>query len=236
MLSPVPPDRQAEIVHVAYRLIAERGLEGLRFADVAREAGINNGTLLYYFASKNALIQAVGAYLVQQFSQTGAPSATLETEPPNALDQLRWEFTDAREHLPDQLSVVYTELLLRGQRDPSVAAMLRDIDANWQGWLTGLLRRGQQSGAIRSDVDLDLVSTTIMACIRGVGMQAMVADDPTTLDSVMETLAELIERWVAAPQPPTAAATALHASAQSSVEELLHQSVEPHLLIGREPA
>src|SRR5215470_8443122 len=71
---PAPPraQRRAAIVHTAYRLIAERGLEGLRFADVAREAGINNGTLLYYFASKDALIEAVGGYLVEQFSQPGA--------------------------------------------------------------------------------------------------------------------------------------------------------------------
>jgi AcrR family transcriptional regulator len=49
------------------RLIAQRGLEGLRFADVARAAGINNGTLLYYFAGKNALIEAVGKFLVDQY-------------------------------------------------------------------------------------------------------------------------------------------------------------------------
>jgi hypothetical protein len=40
-------DRRGDIARAAYRLIAERGLEGLRFADIARAAGINNGTLLY---------------------------------------------------------------------------------------------------------------------------------------------------------------------------------------------
>src|SRR5215831_3834472 len=85
--------RRAEIVQVAYRLIVERGLEGLRFADVAREAGINNGTLLYYFASKDALIQAVGVYLVEQFIQPGAPRE--DGRPLDPLAELRWEFADA---------------------------------------------------------------------------------------------------------------------------------------------
>src|SRR5262249_26200838 len=159
----------------AYRLIAERGLEGLRFADVAREAGINNGTLLYYFASKDALIRAVGALLVEQFSETAAPRNP--EAPSDALAAVRWEVVDAAEHLQDRSLVVYTELLARAQRDPFVAGLLREIDAGWFGWLTGLLERGRKSGVIRADLDISLAATTIMSAIRGVGLQAMVAED-----------------------------------------------------------
>ena len=190
-------DRRTAIVSVAYRLIAERGLEGLRFADVAREAGINNGTLLYYFASKDALIQAVGSFLVDQFSQPVAPRHG--SVPRDPLQDLRWEFIDARVRLHDQVGVVYTELLARAQRDPAVAALLRDIDAAWRGWLTSILERGRAQRVIRSDVDLDFVVTTIMASIRGVGMQALVTHDPLKVDPVMDAMATLIERWIATP-------------------------------------
>jgi len=189
-------DRRAAIVRAAYQLIAERGLEGLRFSDVARAAGINNGTLLYYFASKNALIEAVGAYLVEQFSESGPlPGGH---PPMDALAQVRFEFADAQERLHDQLGVVYTELLARAQRDPAVAALLRDIDAGWHGWLTGVLQRGQAAGVVRADVDVALVATTIMASIRGVGMQAMVAGDPDALQPVMRIFGEFIETWIVA--------------------------------------
>ena len=187
-------DRRAEIVHVAYRHIAERGLEGLRFADVARDAGINNGTLLYYFASKDALIQAVGAYVVEQFSQTGQPpDAAVPLDP---LAQLRWEFTDARERLGDRASMVYTELLARAQRDPAVAAVLRDIDVAWRGWLQGVLERGRASGAFRADVDPTLAASVIMAAMRGVGMLALVGPDVSAVEPVMDALGALIEGWV----------------------------------------
>jgi AcrR family transcriptional regulator len=188
--------RAAEIVQVAYRLIAERGLEGLRFADVARAAGINNGTLLYYFASKDALIEAVGAYLLEQFSQTTPPPPS--ELPLDALAQLRLEFTDAAERLGDQATVVYTELLARAQRDPAVAQLLTNLDVQWRGWLRGILERGKASGVLRADIDLDLVVTTIMATTRGVGMQALVSRDPTALQPVLRTIGELIERWIAA--------------------------------------
>ncbi len=189
-------DRRSAIVQVAYRLIAERGLEGLRFADVAREAGINNGTLLYYFASKDALIRAVGTLMVEQFSETAAPNNS--EAPSDPLAAVRWEFVDAAAHLQDHASVVYTELLARAQRDPLVAALLRDIDGGWHTWLASLLERGRQTGVIRADLDVSLAATTIMTSIRGVGMQAMLAEDPSTLGPVMTVLADLIEGWIAA--------------------------------------
>lgn len=192
MLAGVPPvavrpaprtARRAEIVQVAYRLIAERGLEGLRFADIAREAGINNGTLLYYFASKDALIEAVGTFLVDQFSQSSAPRSA--QAPLDPLAELRWEFVDAQDRLHDRAGVVYIELVARAQRDATVAALLQDIDAGWRGWLTSIL-----------DLDLQLVVTAIMAAIRGLGLQAQVDRAPGTVEPAMAAIAELIERWV----------------------------------------
>ncbi|MDQ6672699.1 MAG: TetR/AcrR family transcriptional regulator [Chloroflexota bacterium] len=187
-------DRRGDIVRAAYRLIAERGLEGLRFADIARAAGINNGTLLYYFAGKDALIEAVGKFLVDQYSQGGAPHSGNRAS--NALDELRWEFTDAAARLNDDAGAVYTELLARAQRDPAVAALLLDIDASWRGWLVSILERGLAQGLFRDNLDTELLATTIMASIRGAGMQAMVMRDEAAAASAMEAIAGLIEHWI----------------------------------------
>jgi len=187
-------DRRGDIVRAAYRLIAERGLEGLRFADIARAAGINNGTLLYYFSGKDALIEAVGRFLVDQYSQSDAPRAAGRVT--SALDELRWEFTDAAARLNDVAGVVYTELLARAQRDPAVAALLLDIDASWRGWLVSILERGQAQGLFHDQLDPHLVATTIMAAIRGAGMQAMVMRDAAAAAAAMQAIAALIEQWI----------------------------------------
>jgi AcrR family transcriptional regulator len=187
------PDRRAQIVTVAFQLIAQRGLEGLRFGDIARAAGINNGTLLYYFASKEVLIQAVGAYLVQQFSATDWPGSVESSDPRVVLQH---EFVDARERLGSDLGVVYTELLARAHRDPAIAQVLRDVDANWHRYLTGILERGRSQGAFRADMDADLVATVIMASIRGAGVQALVAGDSTALVPVLDAFAQRIQDWI----------------------------------------
>jgi AcrR family transcriptional regulator len=191
-------DRRAQIVQAAFDLIATRGLEGLRFGDVARAVGINNGTLLYYFASKDALIKAVGDYVVDQYRQTGGPARPAE-DPRTPLADLRWEFTDASARLRDAVGIVYLELLARAQRDPAVAALLADIDAAWRGWLARLLEAGRQDGSLRADLDVGLATSLIMSAIRGVGMQALVPPASADLAPTLNELGELILRWLAAP-------------------------------------
>lgn len=186
--APSRTDRRTAIVEVAFRLIAQRGLEGLRFADVAQAAGINNGTLLYYFASKDALIQAVGAYLVDRFVAGAQPPQG--DAPHDAIAQLEWEFADARAHLGDDLGVVWVELLARAHRDPEVAALLRRIDDSWRTWLVSVIERGRADGSIRSDVDADLVASAIMATIRGVGTQALIQGNPLAAEPLMDALGD----------------------------------------------
>ena len=62
-------DRKSELVQIAYRLIAQNGLEGFRIRQVAAEAGIDNGTLHYHFPSKEALILGVVDYLMEDLTK-----------------------------------------------------------------------------------------------------------------------------------------------------------------------
>lgn len=181
-------------MRVAFQLIAKRGLEGLRFADVARAAGINNGTLLYYFASKDALIQAVGQFLVRQFSE----SAISPEQSTDEIEEVRAEFADAQTRMGSDLGIVYTELVVRAQRDPAVATMLRNIDTQWCAYLTDMLERGRRTGLFRLDIDPLVAATLIMATIRGVGMQALIAGDARAVEPVMRAASDCIVRWVQA--------------------------------------
>jgi AcrR family transcriptional regulator len=48
--------RRNEIIAAAVRAIRQRGLEGVRMRDVARDAGLSTGNLYYYFRNKRELI------------------------------------------------------------------------------------------------------------------------------------------------------------------------------------
>jgi AcrR family transcriptional regulator len=191
------PDRRREIVQVAYRQIADRGLEGLRFGDVARQAGINSGTLLYYFESKDALVQGVVAYLIEEFSEVHAPETPGDADHP--LTQLRREFEDVRFRLRErpEVGVVYAELATRAQRDPQVAGLLRQLDDGWRGYLSGIIIRGKERGVFRESLDPTIATSALMAVIKGLGLQ--VITDPErrpVMDTVATELSGMLEAWL----------------------------------------
>jgi TetR/AcrR family transcriptional repressor of nem operon len=165
--------RREELVGIAYRHIAERGFEGLRFRDVAGEAGINNATLLYYFPSKEALIQAVLERMLAEYTTLDAPRPPAGTA--GALAELRVEFAEARASLdkaPEQF-VVFTELLLRSRRDAAVAALLERLTSRWREHVLGIVGRGIREGVFRPDLDPATVTALIMAQLQGIRYQLL---------------------------------------------------------------
>src|SRR5947207_7497046 len=81
--------RRDELVLAAYRLLAERGFEGLRTRDIAGAVGLNIATLHYYFPTKEALVRGVVGYALGRFR------ATLSGEG-GAIDLLRAHFDGLR--------------------------------------------------------------------------------------------------------------------------------------------
>jgi AcrR family transcriptional regulator len=56
-----------QILHAAFALIRREGVARLTIEAVAQEAGLSKGGVLYHFRSKEALIQAMVASLVERF-------------------------------------------------------------------------------------------------------------------------------------------------------------------------
>ena len=50
--------RRREVAHIAARLIAERGLDGVSFREIARAAGCSTAVVSHYFRSKHDLLMA----------------------------------------------------------------------------------------------------------------------------------------------------------------------------------
>lgn len=61
-----PQVRRAQILEAANRVFVERGLSAATMDDVAAEAGIAKGTIYLYFPTKEALVAALQAKLVER--------------------------------------------------------------------------------------------------------------------------------------------------------------------------
>jgi len=132
-------------VLAAYRLIAERGFEGLRTRDVAAVVGVNIATLHYYFPTKEALIRGVLEHAMQRFRTSLEPHGSPADEP--------------------QLGIVMGELALRSSRDPGVRAIVNEMFDTWQAAMGGLLRRAAREGNLSPGMSSDGVAALIIGTL-----------------------------------------------------------------------
>lgn len=154
------PDRREALVGAAFHQLAERGFEGLRTREVAREAGVNIATLHYYFPTKEKLIEGVVERAMQMFRGTLEPNGS-------PADQLRNHLRAVRRLVQDepQLGIVMGELALRSARDPAIARIMAETNEGWHRTVRGVLRRAARSGSLRPEMDSDDVAAVVVATL-----------------------------------------------------------------------
>ena len=188
--------RRKELVQIAYRLIAEKGLEGLRTRDVAEAAGIDTGTLHYHFPSKESLEQAVVEHLSEDFS---ANRIAAGKTPANALEELRNEIFDVAlrvRQTPDQL-LVMMDLTVRASRDPVVAEILRRMSEGWTWSISRMLKSGIEQGLFRADLDPEAVAPLLRAQLTGLGTMGLA--QPDRVEAAANALYSQLKKWLSKP-------------------------------------
>ena len=173
-------ERQQAIVEAAYHLIAENGLEGLRTRDVASRVEINIATLHYYFDTKEALIQAVVSYALDQFmTVTAPPLPSTGTAMETQLRQMFADFQFQVDTAPEMF-VVLNELHLRAFRDTAVQGMLAGLNNHWQEYLVSVFAQGRSELRIEPEQAASLV----IALIKGMSLQTAVGLANYDIDQV----------------------------------------------------
>jgi AcrR family transcriptional regulator len=181
------------LVMAAYNRIAREGFEGLRTRDVAADAGVNIGTLHYYFPSKEALIRAVVRHAAAKFAATLAKEGS-------PADQLRGHLEGIRHLLQTdrQQWAVLSEVALRAARDDAIAALMGQSEAQWHGFLSGLIARGVATGDLDPSLQPEAAAALIVAAVRGVSMPTIGSPRRERIDQTFDQL----ERWLGlAPAP-----------------------------------
>jgi AcrR family transcriptional regulator len=195
-------DRRRQLVTIAMDLIAVKGFEGLRFQEVAKEAGINSATLFYHFSTKEELIQGVMQHLVEEFSKNPARPVDKRA---TAVEELRLEFASVGELLRGRpkLFLVLTELSLRALRDPLIEGVVKNMDEFWRRHLTSVLRLGIEQGEFRPEIDVEATATAMMAQIKGIGFHALTGKlKSSEVDQAVSAIARQTEHWLCTGRTP----------------------------------
>jgi len=190
--------RKIAVLEAACRVIADRGADATRFADVAAESGVPVSTLQYYFGSREDLLVAAFRHA------SGTEIAALEADVaalPDPWDQLERIISRAlagyQPEAPEASGAgrLWIESWHFGIRDPEMRAdALRDYEA-WRRLVADAVRRGVEQGRF-GPVRPEKVAVLAIAMVDGMGIPLALGDaeitGPGAVQEVLAALAELL--------------------------------------------
>ena len=98
--------------------------------DIAERAGIDHSTLHYYFAGKEALIDALVDYIVQDLAVGRSPVSETEGLSPRLRLGAHFDALVKQLHETPEMFVVLAELNTRAMREPLLRAIFKVVFAS----------------------------------------------------------------------------------------------------------
>ena len=187
--------RKTAVLEAACRVIADRGADATRFADVAAESGVPVSTLQYYFGSREDLL--VAAFRHASGTEIAALEAEIAamTDPWEQLERIISRALSGYQPEAPEAGRLWIESWHFGIRDPEMRAdILRDYDA-WRRLVADAVRRGVEQGRFGS-VQPEKVAVLAIALVDGMGIPLALGDPeitgPGAVPDVLAALAELL--------------------------------------------
>ncbi|MBS0393294.1 MAG: TetR family transcriptional regulator [Proteobacteria bacterium] len=147
------PGRRGRIIRESARLFRERGYERTSVRDIASATGLQSGSWVYYFRTKQEILAAVMEEGLQRSlvrieaigQQAGAPRARFEALVRTHLETL---LAPGQDFIP---VLLYDWRSLEAAARPRVVALQRRYEAVWDTVIAELRAAGEWTGATRID-------------------------------------------------------------------------------------
>ena len=154
--------KRERILDAAVHVFAEKGFYGAKVSEIAREAGVADGTIYLYFKSKDDLLISLFEDRMAQIN--GALREKLAQEP-NALAKLRrfiemhLDLVETRRELVEVLTVELRQSskFMREYKNPKFGEFLKILAA--------VIDEGQRSGELRTGVSPTLAARAIFGAL-----------------------------------------------------------------------
>lgn len=196
------PDKRQRILDAALKVFADRGFYNAKVSEVARAAGVADGTIYLYFENKDDLLIQLFEdrmeYIIRRLNDELARTVG------NPLDQIRSLIhlhVDLAIHDPDLAEFITVELrqsgkFIREYENPQFVQYLRV--------LRDIVETGQREGYIRTGLDSRLIVRAIFGALDEVLLTLTLASRSRSVDVHLsaDQLADLLLDGMSAPDAP----------------------------------
>ena len=188
------PLRREQIVRATIRCLARAGYAALTMKAVAREAGISQGILHYYFASKRAILVAALETVMADLDRRVADG---ERPAGNARERLRATIGGCLRLAEDdrEFWVVFVEFWGEMMHDAELAAVNAALYRRLRRSLGAVVARGIREGRFRR-VDPEEAGAMILALLDGLSLQRTFDPGALALARVTRACEDAVARYL----------------------------------------
>jgi AcrR family transcriptional regulator len=177
---PERPGARDRILAAAVGRIASEGIDGVRIARIAIDAGVSTSLVHYHFASREALLAEALDWSYTRagdarISDGGPVGATHTARLQSMIDQCLPITPSLRDDW-----VLWVELWLRAVRHPELRPFAEELYARLHSWFADEIAAGIADGEF-ARCDPDEVADRVLALIDGFGVRALIGDSSVPL-------------------------------------------------------
>jgi AcrR family transcriptional regulator len=168
--------RREQMLSAAAAVIAERGFDDTRIADVAERVGASPALVVYYFGTKDKLLTEALRYSEQDFYSAAEEMLATNAGIVSRLEKLvAWTcLPEEQEQVPGTWGLWF-DLWAQAFRHPEVKKDRVELDETWRSMIARVVRDGIEAGEIEA-LDVERFSIAFTALLDGLSIQTALHD------------------------------------------------------------
>lgn len=169
------PSARDRILAAAVRLIASDGIDDVRIARIAMDAGVSTSLVHYHFATREALLAEALEYSYARAGDARITSGELPAA--SHAQRLRSMIDQCLPTTPslEQDWVLWVELWLRAVRHPELRPVAEKLYARLHHWFAAEIAAGVRDGEF-APCNHDAVADQALGLIDGFGVRTLIGD------------------------------------------------------------
>ena len=185
-------NKEELIINAAIKVFAQKGFYTANVADVAKEAGVADGTIYLYFKNKDDLLISLFETKMEEILQR---FSSLTKNDQNAEEKLR-QFIHLYFRMIEEdqdLAEVFQVELRQSSKFLKDYHNQKFID--FLNLIGNIIHEGQKNGQFRPEIDIHTMKLAIFGALDELARQWILSDNPSSHD-LKKTAGELSETFI----------------------------------------
>jgi TetR/AcrR family fatty acid metabolism transcriptional regulator len=186
-------DKYHRILEAAVKVFAERGFFQSTISQIAKEAGVADGTIYLYFKNKDDILVQICSYKAKQIFDRFREEVE---KADSAIDKLRNLICRHLEEFQRDRNMAVVYQTETHQMNRLTEDQIKEMSNMYLDIISKIVEQGQEEDSIRKDLYLSLVKRFILGAVDEVINTWLHSDGEYDLTSMADPLVELFIRGI----------------------------------------